>query len=94
MGYAVRYECKEVIAKNGEVVTREGEKTYISKCEWCLTSCYRIDKDLVIFESEERAHEFMKTWKGHPLYCKPNGNYEVLEVKPVFKQVLTGYETV
>ncbi len=94
MCYAVRYECKEAIAKSGSIVTKCGDTVYVKSGEWGLTSSYRLDKDILTFETEELANEFMKTWRGHPWYNITNGNYEVVEVKPKFKQVLTGYETV
>jgi hypothetical protein len=45
-----------------------------------------------LFDSKDAAVKFGKRWKGHPWYCKPNGNFQVIEVKPIFKQVLDGYE--
>jgi hypothetical protein len=47
-----------------------------------------------LFGSVEAATEFAKRWVGHPWYCKPNGNFEVIEVMPRYKQVLKGYEPV
>ena len=47
-----------------------------------------------LFNSSESAAKFAKSWKGHPWDCKPNGNFEVVEVKEVFKQVHDGYEIV
>ena len=40
------------------------------------------------FNSEQEAHDFMKKYKGHPWYYIPNGNYEVIKIQPVYKQVI------
>lgn len=47
-----------------------------------------------LFDSAEDANKFAHRWKGHPWYCKPNGSFEVVEVKPKFKQVLDVYQVV
>jgi len=47
-----------------------------------------------LFESVGEAAAFAKRWEGHPWWCKPNGKYEILEMRPAFKQVQDGYEMI
>ncbi len=47
-----------------------------------------------VFKSAEDAANFARRWNGHPWWCKPNGNFEVIEVVPVFRQVKNGYAVI
>ena len=94
--YIVVYECKEAKSDDGSVMTKRGEKALLCKGEWGPTgspdkSCFGVGAAMR-FNSEQEAHEFMKQYKGHPWYCIPNGKYEVIKVKPVYKQVVERWE--
>lgn len=51
-----------------------------------------IPKDIKTFDTKEDADRFIKRWKGHPWYYKPNEEYEIIEVIPKYKQVQDGWE--
>lgn len=53
-----------------------------------------IPADAKPFFSKEAAERFAQRWKGHPWWCEPNGNYQVLEVKPKIRveRHVVGYE--
>lgn len=99
-------EGKEARSRSGCVVIPAGEKFLVVEEPegWVeATSCsYRgnlrrsrgLQSQAKVFDSVAAATEFAQCWKGHPWYCKPNGNYEVIEVRPVSIQVFDGYEAV
>jgi len=98
--YAVVVESKE--ARSGAVgkpiITRAGEK-FIATVEpggWveATSSHYRpgsIPKDAKTFTSFAAALRFARSWKGHPWWVIPNGNFEIIKVQPVYRQVLDGF---
>lgn len=91
---------------DNSVITRTGEKMLVtvepegwveatsSRWTGSLNDSDGFPIKAKLFDSAEAATKFAKRWNGHPWYCKPNGNFEVVEVKPNFKQVLDGYEVV
>ena len=87
---------------NDTVMTRNGDKFLVTlEPEGWVEATSEIWSDLYskrgfpnsvkVFNSEEDAVKFAKRWKGHPWWCVPNGNYEVIEVTPRFRQVPDGY---
>lgn len=80
--YGLRIECENLDDYRGRA-----RKVWIMNSEFCVTSGIADESNLnniTIFETEEKAHEFMKTWTGHPWYLKPNGRYEIIPVKHKF----------
>ncbi len=105
--FALIIESSEAISEcYNSVMTRTGEKMLViedSECGVEATSHYwhssyndseGFPPFTKLFDSVEAATEFAKRWVGHPWYCKPNGNFEVVEVTPRYKKVLKGYEPV
>lgn len=97
MSFILKMQCKEIRSSlNDEIMTREGQWVWITNGEWGTTSGNgffdKIPGDVLEFESKEKAEKFTKHWQGHPWYYKPNGVWEILEVKPKFKQVQDGWE--
>ena len=96
--FAIIVESKEAISGyNHTVMTKAGDKFLVTKDHegWVEASSTRWNgeiEDPKLFPSRASAESFAKRWKGHPWWCKPNGNFEILEVKPVYTQVLRGYE--
>ena len=94
--YIVVYECKEAKCDDGSLMTKSGEKALLCKGEWGPTgrqypSCFGLS-GAIQFNSEQEAHKFMRKYKGHPWYYKCNGNYEVIKIKPVYKQVIDRWD--
>lgn len=96
--FIVIVESKEVLDYTGFGITKEGTKFIITidPDGWGDTSdSYNnsndITKHVKLFKTEKEADKFAKKWKGHPWWCKPNGNYTIHEVFPVTKQVVVGY---
>lgn len=50
--------------------------------------------DLKIFKSYKKAEKFINQWKGYPYICKPNGQYQILKVKPTYQKILDGYQII
>lgn len=46
------------------------------------------------FMSSEVAEKFAKQWKGHPWWCRPSGEYEIVELHPKYRRVPDGYVAV
>lgn len=96
MKYAVKFRCKEVRTSDGSIITYEGETMWLIEGSWWTptslilndywaTDYTDYDNKLITFDSREAAEEFMKGWGGHPWKCVPK-DWEVLEVKPKYKQ--------
>lgn len=96
MKYAVKTQCKEVLAYNNTPMTKDGQWVWVVKCEWGPGSenVYdnEIPADVMLFKTFEKAREFMREWKGHPWWIEPNGNYIVVKVEPIYKKVIIGYK--
>ena len=99
--YIVVYECKEAMSTDGSVLTGNGEKALLcdepnSRVPATGTYYDGSNKNISVwakhFSSEHKAHEFMKKYKGHPWYYIPNGNYEVIKINPVYRQVVERWE--
>lgn len=95
--FVIRTECKKALSFDEKVLTQEGEKVWV--CEdnegWVPATgihSYNIPKDVKTFPTKDKAEKFIKTWKGHPWYYIPNGNYEIFEVEKKYKQVFDGYQ--
>lgn len=54
----------------------------------------KIASDAMAFSTREIAEEFAKKWTGHPWWCKPSGQFEVIEVTPRYRQVIDGYDPI
>lgn len=83
------------------VVTQENEKFLVvvdEEFSWDTGSRWvegkNISDQAKLFPTYEAAEKFAKKWLGHPWWCKPNGNYEIFEVKPVYTQVLDRWDIV
>lgn len=97
--FAVVVNSKQVKAYDGSILTEEGARklAIIEQDGWVeatssgFTGTIRADAKL--FSTEKEAVDFAKRWEGHPWYCQPNGEYEIIEVVPEYKtiQQLIGY---
>jgi hypothetical protein len=100
--FVIKTECKQANSgtKEKSLVTREGEKVWVVKepdgwVEATSTSIHLYPEppqDCKTFETYAAAEKFIKRWKGHPWYYVPNGNYEIIEVEPKYKQVVNGFQ--
>ena len=98
--YALIVEGKEARSANGTVMAEEGEKFLVVKepegwveadsCRWDGS----VGADVKKFSSREAAEKFARKWDGFPWWCVPNGNFEVVEIRPKYVKVLDGYEVV
>ena len=98
--YAVVVESSE--ARSGSpgepIMTKEGEKfIVVNQPEGWVEADSRhwsgkVPADAKVFKTPEAAEKFAKRWKGHPWWVKPNGNFEVIEVEPVFESKFAGYK--
>lgn len=96
--FAVVVESREVRSGyNNVLMTKAGDKFLVTVEPegWVEATSSHWNGGLAnakLFDCQTKAEEFAKRWKGHPWWCQPNGNFEVFEVRPIFKQVLVGYE--
>lgn len=99
--YVLRVQSKEAWSQvSGPPITNEGDWFWvIDEPEgWVPASSVRsqdaerIPAGAKAFDSKEQAEAFAKKWKGHPWWCRPNRNYQVFKVMPVFKQIRIGWE--
>ncbi len=95
MKYGIIYTIPRTLkAFDGTIMTDAGTQCYVrwdERDHWDTAS--KVDssfpKPFKTFDSEEKAHEFMKTWEGHPWYFgrKVGDPYEVVSLKPRMAQV-------
>lgn len=101
MSYAIIVTSAEVkpAIHRGSVMTKEGTRFIVTDDRegWVEATSRRFrgtfPPDTKVFKSYDEAVEFGYRWGGHPWWCKP-ALFEVAEVYPVFKPVITGYEEV
>ena len=100
--YILRIQCKQAGSSIplSAPLTKEGDWIWVVKepGNWIEATGYRcnsdpeqIPKNVRKFPSPGAAKKFANHWAGHPWYYKPNGIYEVIQVKQTFEQVHTGY---
>ena len=98
--YALVVEGGEAKSSDGAVIAEEGQKFLVIKDTegWVeAESIYwngNFTKDVKTFDTEEEAKEFAQRWEGFPWWCRPNGNFEIIKIRPRYKKVLDGYEVV
>jgi len=102
--FALIVESGEARSSDDAVLTEDGDKFLViiepegwveatsSRWDGNLKSSNGFPHDPKLFKSPEAATKFAKRWGGHPWWCNPNGNFEVIEVRPVFEQVQVGYD--
>jgi uncharacterized membrane protein len=82
------------------IMTAEGERFWVERDAegWVEATSSRC-KDpeqapaqAKVFKTVEAAEAFAKRWTGHPWWCSPRGEFEVVPVRPKYRQVLAGYE--
>jgi hypothetical protein len=87
--YALTVSCREARSADGTIVTRDGERRWVTRSEWVeATSCATVNdsvpSDVMTWDDEEGAATFAKRWQGHPWYCQPNGGFDVVPVARKF----------
>lgn len=100
MSFVVFFKCKQALAFDKKVLTKEGQlavvmeepEGWVPATSAAVHSTADIPRGVQIFLSKEKADTFMKKWKGHPWYYVPNGEYEVIEVVPRMVTVQKGWE--
>lgn len=98
--FIIFFKCKEALAYNKKVLTKAGElacvmtepEGWVEATAWSVPDSNTIPDCAKKFPSYESAEKFIKRWKGHPWYCVPNGEYEIIEVVPRMVQVQQGFE--
>lgn len=85
--------------KSRPLMTQEGERFWVTLDYWGDTSsrcddASKVPGDVKLFETEEAAATFAKKWKGHPWWCKPRGEFQVVKVEAVYQPVLSGYRAI
>lgn len=102
--YILVVHGKEVKSGDGTPLAKEDEEFLVTEeadgwveatstsFRWALQVCGGIPGGVKVFDTKEDAEKFAAKWKGHPWWCKPNGKFEVIEVKPKYNQILVGYE--
>ena len=97
---AIKTKCKSVHSSSGGLITQEGYEIWVCKEQdaWVEATGSGVGfhngvpVDVKVFNSKDDAEAFIKTWKGHPWYYVPNGEYELVEVEPQYKQTTVGYK--
>lgn len=47
-----------------------------------------------LFDTVEEAKKFAQRWKGHPWWCKPSGEFKIIEVEKTYREIFSGYRSV
>jgi hypothetical protein len=100
--FAVKVASREVLGAVEQVMTRAGDWFWIVKepegWVWATStdasSNGSIPAAVLTFSTKEKAARCAKKFRNrsHPWWCKPNGIYEIVEVKLVMKEVFSHYE--
>jgi hypothetical protein len=101
--YVVVVDSKEARSsyKDNPILTYEGDRFIVLNDDegWVeATSTLFINGEIPrrakLFDTEKEAVAFAERWKGHPWWCIPNGNYEIIEIVPKIEAItrLIGYE--
>ena len=96
--FAVIVYSKKVLAYDHSVMTRENEAFWVTVSDsYNSTSrCHdesKVAGDVKKFSTVEEAVKFAKKWRGHPWWVDSQA-YKIVEIKPVYKQVVCGYEVI
>ncbi len=104
--FAILFRCKHVPDFRGDTMTPGGTFTWLVSEEGYWqgetfggirgTSREKIPGNVVLFDSREQAEKEWTEYREQigPWWIKPDGRFEVIEVKLKFKQVPDGYEAV
>ena len=109
-GFAILYKCKEAIAHDKSVMTKEGTPAWLTDSDgyWWgkpFSDFYtpKVNRDnppndVIVFKTrEEAAEQFRQAKKGNHIgawYHAPGKEFEVIAVKRKYKTVPDGYEVV
>jgi len=93
-------EAKSSLSTGDNTITKAGDWIWVGKepGNWVSATGYRcidpeqIPKNIREFPSSAAAKGFADHWEGHPWYFKPNGIYEVIRVRTIYKRIFSGYE--
>ena len=97
--FAVVYECTEARCADESIMTVAGYKVLLCREPegWVAATAQTANGEYasaLFFNTEEAARKFMRRWEGHPWYYMRDltGAYNVIEVAPVYKQVVVGWK--
>lgn len=103
MAFAVIVVGKEArsAAPGKPIVTNHGDKFWITTEPdgWVpatSTRCMDLNSvpgNVKCFDTIKSANEFASSWPGHPWWCSPTGEFEIVELVPEYQSVLVGYRT-
>lgn len=99
MSFIIKTQCFEAVSEYSKVVvTEEGEWVWVIEEPegWVEATsrkaCSLPPDDVLVFQTKEKALNFISNWKGHPWYNVPNGVYEIIEVVPRMKTIQDGWD--
>lgn len=100
MAFVIFFKCKQALAFDKTVLTKAGElaavmeepEGWVEATAWSVPDTNTIPGCAKTFDTYAEAEKFIKRWKGHPWYCVPNGEYEIVEVVPRMVTVQQGME--
>lgn len=100
--FAVIVHSKQMLAFDKSIMTKEGERFWalVEPEGWVEASSCRatpgdpVPGDVLTFPTRTEAERFARHWKGHPWWCSPNGEFEIVEMIPrkVIETRVIGYE--
>jgi hypothetical protein len=105
MKFALFIQAKEVKSTWGQVITPDGAWFRLDESQdlpaWATSiepaptpERAAVPTDTKLFDTRKAAEDFFARWGGHGWQVQPNGEFCVLEVRAVHKQVLDHYEIV
>jgi hypothetical protein len=95
--YAVLYEAKETLNRNGAVHTSEGELFWVIRDQRNNLTSYaqgntgKIPGAVREFVSMGEANLFMKVWDSYPWYAQPR-SWKVIAIRPRWTTIQSGWE--
>ena len=102
MPYAVIVTSSEQRSgsEGNPIITKDGDRFWacVEPEGWVeATSSRYVDDthvpgDVKTFANEKAAETFAKRWTGHPWWCSPRGEFEIVMVEAIYKSVHAGYK--
>jgi hypothetical protein len=99
--FALKVRSHEARSGPEDIITAEGSWFWVvdepngwveATSSPCNYEPGKVPNNVKTFKTEWGAAEFAVDWKGHPWWCKPDGTFEVVRLKP--RMVQDGWEVV
>lgn len=94
--YAIKFKCKNILGDTGFVIGKDQYAWVVDERDMITCRFIGATNDIPLsvktWEDRTEAEKFIGKWEGHPWFCQPNGEFEVIDLKPIYKIELMSYQ--